>query len=209
MSKQNRKEWLEYKLKDLGSIYNGLVGKKKNDFETGEYFITYLQVLNNQSDNISHFGKVKIAQNENQNKVKYGDILFTTSSETPEETGLSTVYLNKNFEPYLNSFCFGFRLNNFDILDPVFAFYYFRGNNFRKSIFPLAQGSTRYNLSKKYFLELTIKIPTINEQKEIAVILSSMDKLILKTKQKLMKTNLLKKSITEDFLTGRSKISSK
>ena len=109
----------------------------------------------------------------------------------------------------MNSFCFGFRLNNFDILDPVFAFYYLRGNNFRKSIFPLAQGSTRYNLSKKYFLELTIKIPTINEQKEIAVILSSMDKLILKNKQKLMKTNLLKKSITEDFLTGRLKISSK
>ena len=46
---------------------------------------------------------------ESQNTVRYGDVLFTTSSETPEEVGMSSVWLENTENTYLNSFCFGFR----------------------------------------------------------------------------------------------------
>ena len=40
-----------------------------------------------------------------QNCVQYGDVFFTTSSETPEEVGMSCVWLESTENTYLNSFC--------------------------------------------------------------------------------------------------------
>ena len=54
---------------------------------------------------------VCINEEEKQNVVKYGDVLFTLSSETPEEVGVGSVYLGKE-EVYLNSFCFGIHIEN-------------------------------------------------------------------------------------------------
>ena len=44
-----------------------------------------------------------------QNKVAYGDTFFTVSSETPDEVGMSSVWLSDQDDVYLNSFCFGYR----------------------------------------------------------------------------------------------------
>lgn len=44
-----------------------------------------------------------------QNTVQAGDVFFTTSSETPEEVGMSSVLLENSENTYLNSFCFGYR----------------------------------------------------------------------------------------------------
>ena len=49
---------------------------------------------------------VLVEDGEHQNRVEYGDILFTQSSETLEEVGLSSVWLHKA-SPFLNSFTSG------------------------------------------------------------------------------------------------------
>ena len=67
------------------------------------------------------FGFVEIGENENQSKVQYGDVFFTTSSETPNEIGTTSILLNEVVEVYLNSFCFGFRPNSLNELVPEFA----------------------------------------------------------------------------------------
>ena len=64
---------------------------------------------------------VRIDEDDRQNQIKKGDILFTTSSETRLEVGFTSVVLEEPNEVYLNSFCFGFRLNSFDALRPEFA----------------------------------------------------------------------------------------
>ncbi len=53
---------------------------------------------------IQNCGLVNVLDSENQNNVKYGDILFTVSSETPDEIGMSSVLLDEVDEMYLNSF---------------------------------------------------------------------------------------------------------
>lgn len=47
---------------------------------------------------------MKISENENQTRVKSGDIIFTISSETPNEVGMASVLLDDVNELYLNSF---------------------------------------------------------------------------------------------------------
>lgn len=169
-------EWRQIKLGDVGITYGGLSGKAKEDFGDGEPFITYMNVYSNPAINENDFSLVRIGKNEAQNKVRYGDILFTTSSETPDEVGVASVYLGKKDEPYLNSFCFGYRLTDFTKLSPRFARHYFRGQQFRKAMARLAQGASRYNLSKKYFLETSIYIPKdIREQEYLAELLDQIN----------------------------------
>lgn len=120
---------VEYKrLGEIGEFYGGLSGKSKKDFVDGNYpYITYMNVYQNISVVLPSTDMVVIKQGEKQNKVQYGDVLFTGSSETPEECGFSSVVTaDIDYPLYLNSFSFGFRLTDNSLLNPEFAKYVFR-----------------------------------------------------------------------------------
>ena len=133
---------------DFGESYSGLSGKSAEDFGEGSPYITYMNVYQNQIIDITDIGLVKINKTEQQSLVQYGDILFTLSSETPEEVGMGAVYLGETYPLYLNSFCFGIHITDESKIFPPFLAYYVSSESFRKAVFPLAQGSTRFNLQK-------------------------------------------------------------
>jgi type I restriction enzyme S subunit len=164
--------WKERQIGKIGMILNGLTGKTKDDFGTGKFYIQYKQIFDSSKIDISKCGKVEISENEKQTIFKFGDVFFTTSSETPNEIGTASVLLNEIDEVYLNSFCFGFRADN-NILNPKFSQFLFRSEIFRKKMIPLAQGSTRYNISKSVFVKLKINLPSLEEQIKIANFLNS------------------------------------
>ena len=178
---------VEYKkLGELGTIYNGLTGKNKNDFiEGNQKYITYVNVFNNISIDIETQDKVKIDRNEKQNKVEYGDVIFTASSENIEDVGMTSVLTNLIEEDlYLNSFCFGFRFST-DIMLPSFLKYLFRSENLRKQIRKTANGVTRYNISKEKIKEILVPILPLKIQEEIVRILDDYTKSVEELKEKL------------------------
>ena len=199
-------EWKEVKLGSLGKTYGGLNGKNKNDFGTGKPYIPYINIFNNPIININSLEYVVIEKSENQNQVKFGDIFFTTSSETPEEVGMSAVILEDTDELYLNSFCFGFRLYDFNKLNPNFAVYFFRSNIFRKILNKLSQGSTRFNLSKNSMMKVNIILPAIKEQTAIAKILSTAAEEIHLLESELEQQKLKKKALMQLLLTGKVRV---
>ena len=144
--------WREVRLGDLGETYSGLRGKSKDDFGEGKAYIPYLNIYNNWVIDPEQMDYVLVENGERQSRVKYGDIFFTTSSETPHEVGMSSVLLDDVREAYLNSFCYGFRLKEFTSLLPEYAAHLLRGEDFRHAMHYLAQGATRYNLTKRYLL---------------------------------------------------------
>ena len=158
----------------LGFSYSGLSGKSAQDFGSGKPFITYLNVYSNNIINEEDFQYVAIKEGEKQNVVEYGDVLFTLSSETPEEVGIGSVYLG-NENVYLNSFCFGIHIINTKIAFPPYLSYYVSSTPFRKFIYPYAQGSTRFNLCKVDFEKASIKLPSLENQKRIYSILSHIE----------------------------------
>jgi type I restriction enzyme, S subunit len=168
-------DWVEKRLGSIGDTVNGLVGKSGEDFGTGKQYITYKQVFDKSFIDPLGCGRVQIGQGENQNALVRGDILFTTSSETPNEVGFASVLLENIDELYLNSFCFALRPKQNDDLVPEFSRYLFRSHNYRRIVFPLAQGSTRYNLAKSSFKKLSLDIPHPEEQQKIAAFLSAID----------------------------------
>jgi len=196
-------EWEETQLKKHGETYSGLSGKNKEDFGSGKPYIPYKNIFLNSKIDEEYLDYVKLSENEKQRKVQYGDVFFTTSSEIPEETGLSSVLLdNIESECYLNSFCFGYRLHNFKSLSPHFLRFFFRAEQFRRSVIRLAQGSTRFNISKKFILNLFVFVPAITEQTAIAEVLSTADEEIDLLNHKLEALKEQKKGLMQLLLTG-------
>lgn len=167
-------------LGEVGIFYGGLSGKSKEDFENGTArYISYKNVFLNAAADLGASDFVCVLPNEHQNAVEYGDILFTGSSETPDECGFSSV-INKHPKEsiYLNSFCFGLRLNNCSLLYPDFSKHLFRSSNIRMKIGKTANGVTRYNVSKKLFANISIPLPSLSVQQSIVERLDKMESLI-------------------------------
>lgn len=200
--------WEVIQLINYGETYTGLSGKNKDNFGFGQKYIPYLNVFNNTIIKNEVFDLVEIKENENQSKVIYGDLVFTTSSETPEEVGMSSVFLSYDYEPFLNSFCFGYRLNDFKKLDPLYLSILFRSDLGRRIIYKLAQGATRYNISKSGLLKTKLPIPPLPEQQRISTILSTWDIAIENCKSTLVELLKLKKWLASELL-NISKSSSK
>lgn len=159
----------------IGSSYSGLSGKNGDDFGQGRPFITYLNVYQNNIVNEKQIDLVSVDANESQNTISYGDVLFTLSSETPEETGIGCVYLGSSGKYYLNSFCFGVTITHPDKVYPPYLAYLVSSSKFRKFVYPLAQGSTRFNLQKSDFMRKQFTLLPIEKQKEIATILDTLN----------------------------------
>lgn len=199
-------EWKEYQLGDLGDSYNGLTGKTKENFGSGFPFITYMNVFSHSRIDITQIDLVAIEENENQNAVKYGDFFFTVSSETPNEVGMASVLLDEVENLYLNSFCFGFRLFDFETLNPIYAQFLLRFQSFREAMCLLAQGSTRFNISKAKVKQILLTLPPIEEQTAIAQVLQAADKEISLLKAKAEKLREQKKGLMQQLLTGKVRL---
>lgn len=160
-------------LGDLGVIFGGLTGKSKSDFTGGNArFVSYVNVFNNTAVNTGADDFVRIEPAEKQRTLARGDVLFTGSSETPDEVGMSSVITAEVNEPlYLNSFCIGYRLNDLSLLEPDFARHMFRSSGIRKQIVRTASGVTRFNVSKARLAKVVIPVPPIEVQREIVRVL--------------------------------------
>lgn len=166
-------------LADYGVLFAGLTGKDKNDFTGGNAtFVSYINVFNNIAVDLSKDDRVKVGEHEKQHSLDYGDIVFTGSSETLEECGMSSVVTQKPSKPiYLNSFCFFLRPYDNSILLPEFSKFLFRSNFIRRQIRKASNGVTRYNVSKERMKKIIIPIPDIEYQKRVVDALNAFEHL--------------------------------
>lgn len=177
-------DWNEKPLGNIGSSYTGLSGKGKADFGHGNAsYITYMNVFSNPVATLEQTDKIEI--DKKQNCVKKNDVFFTVSSETPEEVGMTSVWTYETENVYLNSFCFGFRPN--ENIDPYYFAYLMRSPIERSQIILLAQGISRFNISKSKMMNISVLLPTVPEQKKIGAFFQNLDNLINLQQKKLDK----------------------
>lgn len=200
--------WTEKSIGEIGYTFSGITGKGKADFGHGRSrYISFLNVLNNPYINTDILEPVDIDPiSENQNEVRKGDLFFNTSSETPEDVGTCSTLLTDVENVYLNSFCFGYRLED-EEMSGLFLSYYFRSAIGRKEMTMLAQGATRYNLSKENFNKIVVTVPpTKKEQDRIASILTAMDKEIAALEAERDKYKNIKQGMMQKLLTGQIRL---
>lgn len=200
-------EWQSVSLGEYGTTYGGLTGKSKEDFGQGDgQFVTFMNVILNVRIDCESFEHVRVSPGETQNRVRKGDLLFNGSSETPEEVALCSVIEDEIPDLFLNSFCFGFRFFPDVKASGLFLALYLRSGEGREIIKSLAQGSTRYNLSKFSLMKAAMKVPELREQIAITNIFRDFDAELDMLEQRLSKARQIKQGMMQELLTGRVRL---
>ena len=119
---------------------------------------------------------------------------------------MASVLLDEVEEVYLNSFCFGFRLSSSDVLLPEFARYYLRSVAFRRELNKLAQGATRFNLSKAQLVKINLLLPEVAEQRAIADCLSATERVIKTLNDQVAHLTTQKRGLMQQLLTGQTRV---
>lgn len=196
-------EWRERLLGEEGEFLTSLSGKTAADFDTGDaHFIPYSNVFANTFVDTEALRHVDVNQEETQNAVRRGDVLFTVSSETQQDSGMSSVLLEDVENCYLNSFCTLFRFYDERKLDERFAGYLFRSEPVRSYLASKAQGAIRYNLSRGVFRGIKFVAPCVREQQLIAGLLFTLDSAIAALSKKIDVLKANKKGLMQQLFLG-------
>lgn len=202
-------DWQLAPIRSLGETYGGLSGKSADDFGCGDSrYVPFLNVLTNVQVDPNAYERVRVGRHEKQNEVRVGDILFNGTSETPDELAMAAVVVEAPPRLFLNSFCFGLRVRDRAQHDPLFLAYTFRGPVGRRLLYALAQGATRYNLSKTEFRRLKLPLPGLSEQRAIAKVLADLDAGIVALSVRLAKVKAIREGMVQALLSGRVRLAS-
>ncbi len=204
-------EWTLTKVRYIGALQNG-ISKGGDYFGEGFPFVSYGDVYKNYSIPQNVNGLVRTTEDERkQYSVISGDIFFTRTSETIEEVGFSAV-CEKTIE---NATFAGFviRLRPYEVDSLIltsYAKYYFRGEQIRKYLVKEMNLVTRASLGQGLLNAMSVLIPPMNEQQEIAEYLdkkcTEIDSLISKKEQFLTELEAYKKSLIYEYVTGKKEV---
>lgn len=210
------KKWLRYRLKDLGALYSGLSGKSGDDFNQDDNpdnkgFIPFTNIANNTYLKRDHLGTVVVYEGEKQNRVRKGDIFFLMSSEGYEDIGKSAALAEDIEETYLNSFCKGYRVNPRKT-NPYFLNYLMLSDYYRQLLIVEGKGFTRINLKMEKVNDFLVYIPdTLSAQDEIVKFLDAkldtIAKIIANIQTQITTLKELRKTLINDVVTGKIKVS--
>ncbi|MDE0582011.1 hypothetical protein ON064_02995 [Planococcus sp. A6] len=204
--------WEIKKLKEVGSLYSAGVDKKIRDNEKLYKSVHYTDVYYNSLKQISNNDDYLIisATEEKAEKANLlkGDVLFTSSSETPDDIGHSTVV-----EENLLSTLMGYHLMRFRPKVNMVLEYekYAFGSNYLREWFSLkANGITRYGIVTDDYKNAPFLLIPQKEQLEISKYLdekcSYIDS-IIKDKIRLIKEfETYKKSLIYEYITGKKEV---
>ena len=200
--KEFNDEWQNYKVEEILKISNG-INKEKEFFGSGSPIINYMDV--NKNELISHnIVKGLVTANSKELEtfnVKKGDILFTRTSETSDEIGLSSSVIENIDKCIFSGFILkGTQTKQF--IHPYFGGYYFRNPKMRKEIIKHSSITTRALTSGSLLSQMSISIPTIIEQEKIGKTLSLLDKKIELQTKKIEDLKLFKKGLSNNIFNN-------
>lgn len=206
-------DWKEYPLLDVFDVTNGL-SKSREEFGFGYPFLTFKEIFNSYfvPEDLINLANTTEAERE-KCSIKRGDVFITRTSETFDELGITCVALKDYPGATFNGFTKRLRPNNSVEIDPEYSSFYFKSLSFRRQVLSLTTMTTRASLNNEMLERLTILLPPVERQKEIAKILGDCHKKIelnRQTNQTLEQiAQALFKSWFVDFEPTRAKIAAK
>ncbi|MDB4844713.1 restriction endonuclease subunit S [Hellea sp.] len=206
----------EFKDSELGRIPEGWTKERLgkyvkiesgNSFQSSEFSdkgIPIVRISNIRNGKIDLSNAVFCEENKRLEKflIANGDILLAMSGATTGKIGKYTC----SFKSYLNQ-----RVGRFKVIDETkveneYVYQLVRSREFTENTLIDAIGGAQPNISSSQVENVVYKFPPLPEQKKIASILTSMDKTIEEKQRKLHQTQSLKKSLMQDLLTGRVRV---
>ena len=161
------KHWGAKKAQYLGKFQNG-ISEGFEYFGSGYPFISYGDVYNSMVLPATVEGLARSSVEERERmSVEEGDVLFTRTSETIEEIGISSVCMQGVKDAIFSGFIIRFRPTT-PLLTKDFSKYFFRSAVTRKFFIKEMNIVTRASLAQDLLKRLPVLLPPSNEQNEIA-----------------------------------------
>ncbi len=204
--------WEVKRLKSLGNIETSSVDKKIIEDESIVKLVNYTDVYGNITKEIWNSDNYMIVSaNDKQlksKKLRQGNVLFTPSSETITDIGVSAVIM-EDLENTLYSYHvlrFVFREN----VDLLFKKYLLNNDFIQYYFSKSATGTTRKILGLNTFWNLPIILPPLNEQILIGKYLNEntalIDTILTNISEQISKLTQLRKTLINDVVTGKIKV---
>ena len=205
--KEIPEDWKIIQIGDHFNFKNGL-NKAKKFFGQGTPIINYMDVYPYpaiEEENIH--GKVTVTNEELRNfDIRKGDVLFTRTSETIEEIGLSSTVLDNVKKTVFSGFLLRARPTT-DLFEVEFKKYCFRSKNARRQIISTSSQTTRALTNGKLLSKVTLLVPkNPKEQLSIAKSISDIEKLIDKLEIVLEKKKNIQQGTIQELLTGKRRL---
>lgn len=200
--------WEEKSLGNLGFIKSSSVDKIIHPNETIVNLLNYMDVYKNiliDKSKISAITSANSIQCNSMNLIK-GDIVFTPTSETPNDIGRASLIIEDLIKTVFSYHLTRLRFYDDTIVNELKP-YIFNSEQLRAYFTIRATGSTRFVLKKADFEDAVISFPeSKSEQTRIATILSNMDAEISLLEQKLEKQKQIKQGMMQNLLTGKIRL---
>ena len=169
-------EWKRYKLSDIASLSNG-INFDKSAYTSGVKLIGVADFKDRIYPDYNSLQEVDSKVVRKGDYLEKGDIVFVRSNGNKELVG-RCMMIDQDIPVTYSGFCIKLRLMDKNIFEPIFFNYLFRTRQFRKAMTGTAVGANIQNLSQSRLGNCEVRVPNIQEQREIATILSRYDSLI-------------------------------
>ncbi len=195
---------LDWEVKKLGEVASFLKGKglpKSHINESGKYkCIHYGELFTKYKELISN---ILSHTNEKENTISSisNDVLMPTSDVTPN--GLATASCIKENGVILGGDVLIIRPNK-NVLDGIYLSYFITKN--KERVMMMVTGSTVYHLYGTDMNNFIVEFPKIEEQTQIANILTDMDIEIKQLEIKIDKAKKVKQGMMQELLTGKIRL---
>lgn len=196
-------EWEVKRLGEMFSFKNGINSEKEN-YGRGVKFVNTMDVLGcSCMTNDTLRGSMTATEKQQvEFAVSSGDILFNRTSETREDVGCASVYIDSKKAVFGGFIIRARSLDN--SIDNFYKKYCFKIPYVRKQISSFGNGAIRYNLGQEDLAKVLLALPPLPEQEKIAEVLSVWDEAIERQAKLTALLQKRKRALMQRLLTNRN-----
>jgi len=193
---------VDWEVVELGNIGQNLIGLTYSPDDVVEYGTLVLRSSNVQKNKLAFENNVFVDMELPARViVKEGDILICVRNGSKQLIGKCALIDKETEGVAFGAFMSVYRTNFCD-----FIFYQFQSNIIQRQIDEI-MGATINQITNKDMAVFKVPLPNdVNEQADIASVLSDMDREINALEQRLNKTQKIKQGMMQELLTGRTRL---
>ena len=196
-------EWQMKRLGEIGQFLKGR-GVKRDDADSGALAcVRYGEIYTTHQDYVRTFhSRISAEVAATATRLEYGDLLFAGSGETKEEIGKCVAFVSET-EAYAGGDIVILRPSNGD---PLFFGYALNMPAIARQKASFGQGDAVVHISAAALADVSVGVPSIEEQTAIAIVVSDIDAEIGALEARREKTRHLKQAMMQELLTGKTRL---
>ena len=195
------------KLAEVASVIVSNVDKKTVEGERSVRLCNYTDVYyNNEITSRISFMNASAKPSEIEKfSILRGDVIVTKDSETPDDIAVPAL-VTEDLPGVLCGYHLAIIRCDTNRLWPAFLNHLLKDHLVRHYFFTLANGATRFGLSKGSLCNAHLPMPSLPEQKKIAGVLSAIDREIALLNQERDALQKQKRGLMQQLLTGKVRV---